>query len=226
MSNQKRYIAYYRVSTQRQGLSGLGLDAQKKAVREHLGNNGWPPIKEFTEVESGAKNDRPQLLKALKACRVHQAQLVIAKLDRLARNAAFLINLQDSEVEFLCCDNPTANRLTIGILALVAEEEAKAISTRTKAALAAAKARGVKLGVSGPSNLKNRHLGTQRGSATNRRKATERAQDLSEELQPLVGIGASLRTMADHLNCCNIRTARGGKWTAVQVKRVLDRLSG
>ena len=139
-----RYIAYYRVSTARQGRSGLGLEAQKQAVQAHL--NGQKPISEFVEVESGRRNDRPKLAEALAACRVHKATLIIAKLDRLARNVAFVSSLMEAGVEFQACDFPQANRLTIHILAAVAEHEARMISERTRAALAAAKARGTVLG--------------------------------------------------------------------------------
>src|SRR4051794_3633087 len=141
-----RFVAYYRVSTDRQGRSGLGLDAQRSAVADYLNGGSWTLAAEFTEVESGRKNDRPQLAKALVACRRIGATLVIAKLDRPARNVAFVSNLMESGVEFTAADFPTANRLTIHILAGVPEPEAAMPSTRTKAALAAAKARGMKLG--------------------------------------------------------------------------------
>src|SRR3954451_12613838 len=141
-----RFVAYYRVSTDRQGRSGLGLDAQRAAVADYLNGGNWQLVAEFTEVESGRKNDRPELAKALTACRRIGAPLVIAKLDRLARNVAFVSNLMESGVEFTAVDFPTANRLTIHILAAVAEHEREMISARTKAALAAAKARGTKLG--------------------------------------------------------------------------------
>src|SRR6266576_3348268 len=125
-------------------LSGLGLEAQRQAVQTHL--NGVKPVSEFTEVESGRRTDRPKLTEALAACRVHKATLVIAKLDRLARNVAFVSNLMDAGVEFEAVDFPTANRLTIHILAAVAEHEARMISERTRAALGAAKERGRSLG--------------------------------------------------------------------------------
>jgi DNA invertase Pin-like site-specific DNA recombinase len=131
---------------QRQGRSGLGLEAQQVAVRDHLNGGDWRIVAEFTEGESGKRKDRPKLADALAACRVHGAKLIIAKLDRLARNVAFVSALTEAGVEFEAVDFPQANRLTIHILAAVAEHEAKAISERTKAALAAAKRRGVKLG--------------------------------------------------------------------------------
>src|SRR6478672_9282933 len=138
-----RFIAYYRVSTAQQGRSGLGLDAQQAAVLAYLNGGSWALLEEFTEIESGKRSDRPQLAAALAACRLHKATLVIAKLDRLARNVAFVSALMEAGVEFVAVDFPQANRLTIHILAAVAEHEASMISARTKAALAAAKARGV-----------------------------------------------------------------------------------
>jgi DNA invertase Pin-like site-specific DNA recombinase len=144
--NTGNFVAYYRVSTERQGRSGLGLEAQQKAVRDHLNGGDWKLVGEFTEVESGKRSDRPKLAEALKACRVRGATLIIAKLDRLARNVHFVSGLMESGVEFTAVDFPQANRLAVHILAAVAEHEAKMISERTKAALAAAKARGVKLG--------------------------------------------------------------------------------
>lgn len=144
------FVAYYRVSTDRQGRSGLGLDAQRRAVSEYLGASGLQPVSEFTEVESGRRADRPELAKALAACRRHGARLVIAKLDRLARNVAFVSGLMEADVDFVACDMPHANRLTIHILAAVAEHEREMISARTKAALAAARARGTLLGFANP----------------------------------------------------------------------------
>src|SRR6476620_4507750 len=137
-----RFIAYQRVSTAQQGRSGLGLEAQRQGVADYLDGGAWTLVAEYTEVESGKRADRPELAKALAACRAHRAVLVIAKLDRLSRNAAFLLNLRDAGVEFVAADMPDANRLTVGIMAMVAEDEADRISARTTAALAAAKARG------------------------------------------------------------------------------------
>jgi DNA invertase Pin-like site-specific DNA recombinase len=142
----RRFVAYYRVSTDRQGKSGLGLDAQRKAVLDYLNGGSWELVAEHTEIESGKNNERPALAKAIEACRRHRATLVIARLDRLSRNAAFIAALMDSGVAFVAVDNPHANKLTVHILAAVAEHEREIISERTKAALAAAKARGKRLG--------------------------------------------------------------------------------
>src|SRR4051812_37318711 len=141
-----RFVAYYRVSTDKQGRSGLGLDAQRAAVARHAAVAGGVVTTAFEEVESGRRGDRPQLGLALTECRLRRAVLLIAKLDRLARDAHFLLGLEKAGVEFVAADMPYANRLTIGVMALVAEEEARATSARTKAALAAAKARGIQLG--------------------------------------------------------------------------------
>jgi DNA invertase Pin-like site-specific DNA recombinase len=140
------FIAYYRVSTEKQGRSGLGLDAQRKAVDDYLNGGKWDLAAEFTEIESGKNSDRPALAKALQACRVYGARLVIAKLDRLSRDAHFLLGLEKAGVDFVAADMPHANRLTVGIMAMVADEERRMISARTKAALAEAKKRGKKLG--------------------------------------------------------------------------------
>jgi DNA invertase Pin-like site-specific DNA recombinase len=145
-AHRGKFVAYYRVSTDRQGESGLGLEAQQKAVRDYLNGGSWQLIAEHVEVESGKNADRPELAKAIEACRRNRAKLVIAKLDRLSGNLAFTATLMDSGVEFVAADNPHANKLTIHILAAAAEHEREQISARTKAALAAAKARGTVLG--------------------------------------------------------------------------------
>jgi DNA invertase Pin-like site-specific DNA recombinase len=218
-----RYIAYYRVSTQRQGRSGLGLQAQQKAVKDRL-CDGRELISEYTEIESGRRNDRPRLAEALAACRLHRATLIIAKLDRLARNVAFVSNLMEAGVDFIAVDFPTANRLTIHILAAVAEHEGRMISDRTRAALAAAKARGVRLG-----GFRGR-AGTcndlARARATRTAKALRRASDLRTTIQEIQNNGAqSLCAVAADLNSRGITAPRGGDWAPSQVRRVLSRLA-
>jgi DNA invertase Pin-like site-specific DNA recombinase len=220
-----RFIAYYRVSTARQGRSGLGLDAQREAVRSYLNGGAWSLVSEVTEVESGKRNDRPKLAEALRLCRLHKATLIIAKLDRLARNVAFVSSLKESGIEFTAVDFPQANRLTIHILAAVAEHEAEAISERTKSALAAAKARGVKLGGDRGNLAAVRERGLVESARVRQAKATGRAQDLSGIIEAIRADGAtSLRDIAEGLNRRSIPTARGGAWSAVQVSRVLSKL--
>jgi DNA invertase Pin-like site-specific DNA recombinase len=137
-AHRGKFVAYFRVTTGKQGRSGLGLDAQRKAVRDYLDGGTWSLIGEFTEVESGKRNERPELVKALAACKRNKAKLVIAKLDRLSRNLAFIATLMDSGVEFVAVDNPHANKLTVHILAAVAQHEREMIAQRTKDALQAA----------------------------------------------------------------------------------------
>jgi DNA invertase Pin-like site-specific DNA recombinase len=180
-------------------------------------------VAEVVEVESGKRADRPKLAEALKLCRLHKATLVIAKLDRLARNVAFVSNLMESGVDFVAVDFPQANRLTVHILAAVAEHEAAMISSRTKGALAAAKARGVKLGGNRGNIRSIRGRGTEASAVIRKQKALKRAQDLQPVIRELQASGASLRDVAAELNKRGIEAPRGGTWTAVQVKRVVDR---
>jgi DNA invertase Pin-like site-specific DNA recombinase len=217
-----KFISYLRVSTKRQGQSGLGLEAQRRAVTDWLNGGRHQLVAEFVEVESGKNNARPRLAEALAACRIHNATLVIAKLDRLSRDAAFLLNLQNAGTRFVAVDMPEANELVVGIMACVAQAERKMISARTRAALAAAKARGVKLG--NPSNLNNVKLGRAKSITSRIKKADDRALDLEPILAQLRSEGAvSLRQLAAGLNKRGIPTARGGEWSAVQVKRVVER---
>ena len=216
-----RFVAYYRVSTDKQGRSGLGLEAQREAVQCYLNGGNWSLAAEVTEVESGKRNDRPELDRALGLCRLYGATLVVAKLDRLARNVAFISKLMESSVDFVAVDFPQANRLTVHILAAVAEHEAAMISARTKAALKAAKVRGVQLG--NPANLRNQLDGSAKGNAAKTAKADKRAADLLPLILPMKADGASLRQIADGLNRCGVSAPRGGEWSAVAVKRILDR---
>jgi DNA invertase Pin-like site-specific DNA recombinase len=221
---QGQFVAYYRVSTVRQGKSGLGLDAQKKAVADFLDGGSWQLMAEFVEVESGKADDRPQLEQALAMCELTNATLVVAKLDRLSRNLAFLARLQESGARFVAADMPEANELTIHIMAAVAQAERKAISKRTKEALAAAKARGVRLG-GNRGNLEDLRKGPAKSAEVRQRYASERASKVLRQIEAImaVGNGSSLRQIAFGLNQRGITAPRGGKWHAAQVKAVMQR---
>ena len=218
-----RYVAYYRVSTDRQGRSGLGLDAQRAAVARHAAATGGSVVAAFEEVESGKRSDRPRLAAAMAESRARRAVLLIAKLDRLARDAHFLLGLEKAGVEFLAADMPHANRLTIGIMALVAEEEARAISTRTRVALAAAKARGMVLG--NPRLRAGDDKTATLALDVWKRDAAKRAVDVLPYITAARRAGAtSLRQIAAALTARGVRTPRGMEvWGASQVRRVLLR---
>jgi DNA invertase Pin-like site-specific DNA recombinase len=215
-----RFVAYYRVSTAKQGRSGLGLDAQKAAVLTYLNGGAWSLTAEFTEVESGKRADRPQLAHALQLCRLTGATLVIAKLDRLTRNVAFLANLMEAGVEFVACDNPHATRFTIHILAAVAEHEREQIAARTKAALAASRARGKVLGGYRGGPVPDASA----GAAGRRAKANTFAARVLPTLTEMRARGLSLNAMAAELCGKGIMTPEGGAWTATAVRRVLARV--
>jgi DNA invertase Pin-like site-specific DNA recombinase len=221
-----KHVAYYRVSTAKQGRSGLGLEAQQAAVRAHLNGGTWELLEEFTEVESGKRHtNRPKLQDALRLCKLTGATLIVAKLDRLSRDAAFLLTLQNSGARFVAADMPDANNLTVGIMALVAQQEREAISARTKAALAAAKARGVSLGGYRGHPLPSGEAA--RASAKVRSaNATSRAKDVYSAIVEARAAGAvSLRQIAAVLIDRQIETPRGGSaWQASQVKAVIDRI--
>ena len=226
-----RFISYLRVSTARQGRSGLGLEAQRTAVAGYLNGGRWRHVAELVEVESGAKGekDRPKLAEALALCRAYRAPLVIAKLDRLSRNVAFLAMLMDGDVDFVACDFPDANRLTLHILAAVAEHERRMISDRTKAALAAARpllaAKGKSLG-----GFRG-HCGTAADAAVARAarslKAAKHARSLAPVLERLdPHHSSSLRSIANLLNSEGIPTpSGGGDWSAATVARIRQRLA-
>jgi DNA invertase Pin-like site-specific DNA recombinase len=216
-----KFISYLRVSTARQGRSGLGIEAQRQAVEDFLNGGNWRLVKEFVEIESGKKANRRELAKAFQLCRLTGAKLVIAKLDRLSRNAHFLLGLRDAGIDFVCADMPELDRFTVGIHALIAERERDMISARTKAALAAAKRRGVKLG--GDRGARLTAKARKAGSATVARRARDRAMDLAPTIKELQAAGCeSLRAIAAGLEKRGIPAARGGKWSAVQVARLLE----
>ena len=211
------FVGYFRVSTDRQGRSGLGLEAQREAVTRYIAGRG-SMLAEFTEIESGRRNDRPALADALALCRRHKATLLIARLDRLARSVAFISNLMESGADFVAVDMPEANHLTMHILAAVAEHEREAISNRTKAALQAAKARGVKLG--NPRAAEAAPLAHQAHK--------EKADRFRETVAPLIvqlrQQGMSLANIAAELNARNIPTARGRNWYPTTVRNVLQKV--
>jgi DNA invertase Pin-like site-specific DNA recombinase len=221
MANGK-FVSYLRVSTAQQGISGLGLEAQREAVAGYLNGGNWKLVQEVVEIESGKRNDRPALASALKLCRKHRATLVIAKLDRLARNVHFISGLMESSVDFIAVDMPEANRFVVHIMAAVAEQEAEAISKRTIAALAAAKARGKKLGGRRVSAERFAEIGTAARQANMDRADRTRAE-IMPAIAKLQAEGAvSLRQIAAGLNAREIPTPRGaGEWSAIQVQRIL-----
>jgi DNA invertase Pin-like site-specific DNA recombinase len=215
-----KFVTYLRVSTERQGLSGLGLEAQRAAVAAHVLNRG-EVVAEFVEVESGKRADRPQLALALAEAKRSGAVVLIAKLDRLARNLAFIANLLESGVEVTAADIPEANRFVLHIMAAVAEQEGRAISERTKAALAAAKARGVKLGWSNPERASEQRQAAEKGVAANKARAATHAANVLPVIEQIRVVGASLRQIAVELNGRGIKTDRGGKWYATTVRNIL-----
>ena len=228
----QRIVSYFRVSTKRQGQSGLGLEGQQAAVAEFAKHERAEIVRDYVEVETGTnKRERPELAKALAHAKRAKATLVVAKLDRLARNVAFTSAVMESGVDFLACDNPTANKLTIHILAAVAEHEAEAISERTKAALQAAKARGVKLGSAREGHWDGREEQRQAGLAKAQQAASvarvmladEAYADLIPEMQEMRNAGQSLQAIADSLNEDGYQTRRGKPWNPMQVSRVLKR---
>lgn len=227
MENSK-YIAYYRVSTQKQGASGLGLEAQQEAVARHLGGSASELVGEFVETETGKGADalakRPQLRAALEACRKLGAKLLIAKLDRLARNVHFITGLMEAAkgngrnaVKFVACDMPEANDLTIHIMAAFAEHEAKRISERTKDALKAAKARGKRLGVAGAANL-------QPNIEMRQAAAAGFAHKMRGQIEGFRLRGLSQRQMVEELNSLGVRTTNGSEWSLIQLQRIMKRL--
>jgi DNA invertase Pin-like site-specific DNA recombinase len=220
MANGK-FVSYLRVSTKKQGASGLGLEAQRETVANYLNGGSWTLVAELVEVESGGKADRPKLAEALALCRNHGATLIVAKLDRLARNAHFLLGLQNAGVDFVAADMPGANRMTVGILACVAEAERDMTSARTKAALKASKK---KLG-----GFRGR-AGTPEDCAKARAAHMAKANAKANDLSPLFATMADLShsAAARSLNEAGVLSPSGkaGSWTAASVSRVRARLQG
>ncbi|MGA7778585.1 MAG: recombinase family protein [Paraburkholderia sp.] len=217
-----KFVVYFRVSTQKQGASGLGLEAQSEAITRFLNGGNWEVVDSFTEIETGkganALDKRPQLRAAIDLCHKTGARLLIAKLDRLARNVHFISGLKESKVEFVAVDMPEANELMVNILAAFAQHEAKMIGERTKAALAAAKARGTQLGSAGTRNL-------QSVIQAQKEAADSFASGIANVLAELEAAGfSSQRKIVEELNRRGIKTARGSEWSLIQLQRVLARL--
>lgn len=220
-----KFVSYLRVSTDKQGRSGLGLEAQRETVSRYLNGGDWELLEEFVEVESGKKADRPQLTKALQLAKVTGATLIIAKLDRLSRDAYFLLGLQKAGVRFVAADMPEANETMVGFMAIMAQHEREMISKRTKEALAAAKRRGVKLGnPKGAAHLKGH--GNQEAVTAIKQKAKARAEDLAPILADLSEQGiTSTRAIAAALNKRAVLTPQGKQWHPTSVARLLKRLA-
>ena len=216
-TNPDQFVTYYRVSTTRQGISGLGLEAQRQTVERYLAGRSQTVLGSFTEVETGkgsnALEKRPQLRLALEMCRKTGSTLLIAKLDRLARNVHFVSGLIETGVDFIAADMPNANKVMIQMHAVMSEWERDQISERTKAALAAAKARGVVLGATGPANLK-----------TCNDQRQQNAQEFRERLHPVLegmkAQGLTRRAMVERLNALGIKAPMGGPWSLGQVQRL------
>lgn len=232
----KKLVPYYRVSTRKQEQSGLGLDAQESAFDRFRSHEEHVVLAEFTEIETGKSSSRRVLQRAIALCKEHGAILVVAKLDRLARNVLFTSTLMESGVEFVCCDMPTANRLTIHIMAAMAEDEARRISTRTREALAELRDAGVKLGSARVGHweaVEQKHGRNLRGwngmdEARKMRAIADRFAETYKEVIPLVQSlaerGETTYRIADTLNLRNMKTSRGAKWTSAAVSRVLAKL--
>jgi DNA invertase Pin-like site-specific DNA recombinase len=226
-----KIISYRRVSTKKQGQSGLGLDGQQAALEAYVRQHGATCIATYTEVETGKRSDRPELIKAIAHAKRSKARLVVAKLDRLARNVEFTAALMRSGVDFVACDNPHANKLTIHILAAIAEHEAEQIAERTKTALQAAKRRGIKLGSARPGHWAGREQARLQGARKGNKAAgvalAEAADEAYSDLYPMLlerrKQGMTFQRIADNLNENGHTTRRGKPWNASQVLRVLRR---
>jgi DNA invertase Pin-like site-specific DNA recombinase len=225
-SKTRRYVGYLRVSTARQGRSGLGLEAQRQAIADFLnGGFEWKQIAEFVEVESGKDDERPKLREALHHAKMTGATLVIAKLDRLSRNVAFIAQLQEAGVKFVCADMPEATELTIHIFAAIAQHERKAISERTRRAMAAAKAKGVVFGnPNGAQALRRAGKGNKKAVRALKDAANARAQNVMPIIENIQASGVTgLRGIAAELNARGILTAREGAWYPATVSKLIAR---
>lgn len=219
-----RFICYYRVSTEEQGESGLGLEAQKETVRNFLGSNGWTILDEYAEVESGAATDRPKLRQALRDCELKDATLIVARMDRLTRSASLFHELKDSDVEILFADMPGASDLSMSVLASVSEYEREQISKRTKAALAAS---DKKLGKKAGENWTPEGLakGRKRSAEVRAKRANEYARKMAPVLEELEAEGhTSLRAKARQLAEQGYTRPQGGNWSPMAVKRLEERI--
>lgn len=218
----RTYIAYYRVSTARQGASGLGLESQQYLVQSYVPAGGRL-LQEFIEVESGKKNNRPQLKAALAAAKQQGATLLIAKLDRLSRNAGFIFALRDSGVDFLACDMPDANTLTVGLFAVIAQHERETISKRTRDALQAKKARGAQLGT--PANLTTEAVAKGREVRQQNARTHQANRQAARLASLLQAQGHTLQQIAHELNESGYRTRRGKAFFPMSVQRLLQRVA-
>jgi DNA invertase Pin-like site-specific DNA recombinase len=219
------YVSYLRVSTRRQGQSGLGLEAQRNAIHEYVAQREGLDalVAEFIEVETGkSAANRPELEKAIRRCELQSAMLLVAKLDRLSRNLRFITTIREEGIKFVCADNPEVNELTLNILGAIAQHERGMISGRTRAALAAAKARGVKLGNPNFGGIRNQD--TELARTQIQRNADRFARNILPEIEKILGESiSSLTEIATHLNNSRIGTRRGKNWTPMAVKRILKR---
>lgn len=229
-----RFVSYLRVSTAKQGASGLGLDAQRRAIAEYLAATGGEVVGEFEEIESGKRNDRPALAAAIERCGLTGSRLLIAKLDRLSRNVHFLTGLEERGVDFVACDMPDANQFTVHIMVAVAQQEQRVISARTKAALGSIKARlkAKEVYVSKKSGKAIKRLGNPQGLSISRpdlgsAAVIQKADSFAARVQPIAAElrsqGLSLASIADRLTAMHVQTPRGKAWSSMAVKRVLER---
>jgi DNA invertase Pin-like site-specific DNA recombinase len=219
-----QFIAYYRVSTARQGRSGLGLEAQQAEIEAYVDGRG-EIISQFTEIESGKVNSRPELAAALAQCKATGSTLIIAKLDRLARKVAFVANLMEAGVPFIVANQPNADPFRLHIEAAINEDEGRKISERTQAALRAARERGVKLGFAAPSRLQGQRMASEAGVRGNIERAERHAAKVRPIIRTIQAAGAiTLRDIAGQLNELGVLTARGGRWHPSTVNSILARL--